>query len=282
MAYEIYFERRARAFRTLQLISNDMKRAIFYGVKDKKIPWVDGFQICSDGSLKSRISGINLYEINDQKDEVTWFSLFQSEKHNLLSEEELQQEIWQSHEDPFAFYYGYRERMWDKLLEYCHPKSKAERIFFEMYCRLCFYDNGEEAFLPALIPCVYLNWYLDKEERQENSEPYIVDFVFKSPAFRTNDIVVIEIDGPSHYADYTSNADRYIVSEKRYAEHLLKDRWLRKNGFKVFRIGNYELERITKLDEKEQLKEFYFFFVEMFGSIIAIDRYNFPEFFPNE
>ena len=137
---------------------------------------------------------------------------------------------------------------------------------------MCCRDLHGGALLPALIPHVYVNWNFSKEKRAKIKKPFIVDFIFKSSAFGTNDIVVVEIDGLSHYTIYNNKKKKYEPSEDVYAEHLKKDRWLRKQGFKVFRIGNSELKAITSLPEKDKLDNFYDFFTEVFGEIVFIER----------
>ncbi|WP_371819485.1 RAP domain-containing protein [Tolypothrix sp. PCC 7910] len=86
---------------------------------------------------------------------------------------------------------------------------------------------------------------------------------------------MVEVDGPSHYTTYNSHLAQYTVCESTYANHLAKDRWLRKQGFKVFRIGNYEIKHITSLPKEKRLEEFYFFFTEIFGDIVCIEKYHF-------
>lgn len=141
-----------------------------------------------------------------------------------------------------------------------------------VYCDLCCRDVHRGALLPALIPHVYVNWNFSKKEREKIEKPFIVDFIFKSSAFGTNEIVVVEIDGLSHYNIYDSERKKNELSEDVYAEHLKKDRWLRKQGFKVFRIGNSEIKTITSSPEKDKLDIFHDFFTEVFGEIVFIAR----------
>jgi very-short-patch-repair endonuclease len=257
-----------------------MKRTLLYGKVDNLFPCYEGFQIHADGSLDLRLSSVNIFAIERDDEGIRWIDLFNSQLHNLLdSQERLEASLVRDH-NPFATFDKYTNRFWNSLQQYCNPKSHAEQDFFALYCNLCFRDNGPDALLPALIPHVYINWYSTQEKRRTNEEPYIVDFVFKSPVFGTNSLVVVEIDGPSpHYASYDPNRKQYTVDETIYAKHLKKDRWLRKQGFKVFRIGNSEIRSITSLPEEDRLKEFHFFFREVFGEIISIDEYDSNSYF---
>lgn len=210
-------------------------------------------------------------------EEIRWIDLFDSQLNNLLNSQEILEASLLTDSNPFATYDKYTSRLWNRVHKYCN--SEVEKDFFDLYCHLCFRDNDSDALLPALIPHVYINWYSTSEKRRINEEPYIVDFVFKSPAFETNSLVIVEIDGPSHYASYDSNRKQYTVDETIYAKHLRKDRWLRKQGFKVLRLGNSEIRSITSLPEEDRLKQFHFFFREVFGEIISIDEYDFSSYF---
>ncbi|MBX9259132.1 DUF559 domain-containing protein [Desmonostoc muscorum CCALA 125] len=253
-----------------------MKKQILYGKsdKDKKIPWYEGFKIHADGSIDIRLSGVNCFDIEKETLTITWLDLFNSKLHELCNITEIYQVTILEDPDPLTIFEKYVDRLWDMLKNYCNPNSNAEKDFFELYCQLCCKSEDHAAFVPALIPHVYINWDSCRPKRDRSEEPYIVDFVFKSPQFETNNLVIVEIDGYSHYATYNNNNSNYCLSEDKYAEHLKKDRWLRKQGFKVFRIGNSEIKKITNLPEKDRLKEFYFFFIEIFGDIIFIEGFH--------
>ncbi|MBD2204886.1 DUF559 domain-containing protein [Calothrix sp. FACHB-1219] len=250
-----------------------MKQVILYGNLDKKHPWLEGFKVSADGNLELNISGVNSFQIDKEEQAITWQDLFYSKLNELCEPRELVNAALES-DHPMHIIDKYIPSLWNRLKKYCHPESQAEQDFFDLYCQLCVHHIGEYYDLPALIPRVYINWSFSKEKRNTNEEPYIVDFVFKSPVFGTNNLVIVEIDGPSHYASYNSNLRQYTVCESTYANHLAKDRWLRKQGFKVFRIGNDEIKRITSLPEKERLEQFYFFFIEVFGDIVFIEGYH--------
>jgi hypothetical protein len=84
---------------------------------------------------------------------------------------------------------------------------------------------------PALIPEVWLNYLgprktaADMTHLEEN--PSRVDFVM----FAEGKKCVIEIDGPSHYANYDEANRRYVVSEQRYTKNLRIERSLRRQGW---------------------------------------------------
>jgi len=248
-----------------------MQQILLFGKADKSVPWCDGFEIKGNGSIDFSLSGVNKLQIQEGKD-INWMNLIDSQLHNLASQKEIIDLESISGGYPFAFYDKYISNLWKKLENYCNQKSTAERDFFNLYCDLCCRDLHGGALLPALIPHVYVNWNFSKEKRAKIKKPFIVDFIFKSSAFGTNDIVVVEIDGLSHYTIYDNERKKYEPSEDVYAEHLKKDRGLRKQGFKVFRIGNSELKAITSLPEKDKLDNFYDFFTEVFGEIVFIER----------
>jgi hypothetical protein len=254
-----------------------MKRALLYGKVDKLSPWYEGFQIDVDGSIELRITGVNTFELERDDEEIRWLDLFDSQLNNLLNSQKILEANLITDSYHFTTYDKYTSRFWNRVSQYCN--SEVEKDFFDLYCHLCLRDNGPDALLPALIPHVYINWYSTPEKRCGNEEPYIVDFVFKSPAFGTNSLVIVEIDGPSHYASYDRNRKQYTVDETIYAKHLKKDRWLRKQCFKVLRLGNSEIRSITSLPEEDRLKHFHFFFREVFGEIISIDEYDSSSYF---
>lgn len=249
-----------------------MQKMLLFGKVDKLVPWLDGCEAQADGSLNFTISGVNKLQIQEDQD-ITWNHLLYSELHNFVTSpyEEYKLEALR-HKNPFAIYNKYIGLLWDKLEQYCNLMSTAERDFFNLYCELCHCDDHGGALLPALIPNVYVNWLFSKEERAKSKKPFLVDFIFKSSEFGTNNIVIIEIDGQSHYATYDQRHKKYESSEEVYAEHLIRDRWLRKQGFKVFRIGNSEIKKIASLSKKDRIRKFYYFFNEIFGEVVWIEN----------
>lgn len=244
-----------------------MQKILYFGSNDeKKTPWSEGFEMQADGSINFIISALNKFEIEDGKN-IDWGYLFNSQIDNLATPDE----IFNAQESEpgygqFAVYDKYQFRLWNKLEKYCG--SESERDFFNLYTNLCFNSSCNWGYNePALIPQVYINWFFTQNERDKNKKqkPFIVDFVFKSSRFGTDNLVIVEIDGKSHYANYNNSNRTYALSEEMYAEHLKKDRWLRNQGFKVFRIGNSEIKNITSLPERKQPEAFFDFFEEIFG-----------------
>lgn len=98
---------------------------------------------------------------------------------------------------------------------------------------------------PALVPQVWLNWLNATEPEYEaalQENPSRVDFV----AFVRRQRHVIEIDGPSHYADW--NGQSYRVDERAYARNLKIERSLRNHGWPVARIGRVEVTDLKRDD----------------------------------
>lgn len=96
---------------------------------------------------------------------------------------------------------------------------------------------------PALIPQTWLN-YVGPEKTAEDEQhlaenPSRVDFVM----FAEGRKCVIEVDGPSHYADYDEGARRYSVNEEKYAKNLAIERSLRRQGWEIHRFANVEVTR---------------------------------------
>ena len=93
---------------------------------------------------------------------------------------------------------------------------------------------------PALIPQVWLNWLHAAPEEvlgALDDNPSRVDFV----AFWHGERHAIEIDGPSHYADFDEVARTYKVNERAYARNLKIERSLRAEEWVVTRIGRSEV-----------------------------------------
>ncbi|HEY4481910.1 MAG TPA: hypothetical protein VI489_03570 [Candidatus Brocadiaceae bacterium] len=154
------------------------------------------------------------------------------------------------------------EREWPKIKEDLLKiaNTEGERAFLTDYIYLCEKDWTTEAdsdvsiiaSLPALIPQVWLNWihYDSKDARRAErikEEPFRVDFVM----FTENRKLIIEIDGTSHFSemldlDEDTGKVKYQPSMKRYTEHLKKDRWLRGQGWEVWRFSDFEVVTAEK------------------------------------
>ncbi len=100
---------------------------------------------------------------------------------------------------------------------------------------------------PALIPQVWVNWIhydsADKDRaRRIKEEAFRVDFAL---IYQGRNIV-IEIDGSSHFSEILyldPNTDRFIYepSLAKYTESVRKDRWLRRQGWEVWRFTDQEV-----------------------------------------
>jgi very-short-patch-repair endonuclease len=165
---------------------------------------------------------------------------------------------------------------WERLQNFC--SSEAQREFFEKYCvaladhavdRAYTYARGVietndvvkrryqlgylqtalrdvQLDFPALIPEAWLNyigWDKTDEDVQHLSEnPQRVDFVMFADGLKC----VIEIDGPSHYADFDEGTRRYTVSEERYTRNLRIERSLRRQNWQIYRFSNLEVTSTPK------------------------------------
>jgi|GEM_PF-2101242 len=247
-----------------------MKKALIYGKPENFVPWYEGFCIDAEGNIDLQLKGVDFIEVEDKK-EIRWIDLYTKDSDKLLTEDDYYHIMSESRGDVLAPYYHCIERIFDRLRLYCN--AQVEKSFFDLYCGLSLCDYHMGAFLPALIPHVYVNWFSSKEERANKSIPYIVDFVLKSSKLGTDNLVIVEIDGFSHYSKYDHSLKVHIASEEVYACHLKKDRWLRKQGFNVIRIGNDEINSILSLEEEEKrLKKFYYFFREVFGNMVFTEE----------
>ena len=245
---------------------------ILYGRRADTLRY-DGFDVRSDGTIDFKISGIDQLIFKDNID-ITWNYFFASELTNLATSEEISQTKLYDEYNDLTTYASYGMRLWNKLESYCDEKSCAEQDFFKLYCSLCFQDTHQGAFLPALIPNVYISWESSKDEILTSDKPNTVGFVFKSSKFGTSNLTVIEIDKPYHYSNYGALDEEYAVPEKKHIDHLKKDRWLQNKGFKVFRIDGNEIKKIISLEKENQIEAFYHFFRGVFGNIIFLERYH--------
>ena len=239
-----------------------MPDLILYG---DRAPEVEGYFTSSSGRTEFRLSVDESVEI---REEIFWVHLLKGENRRAAGR----------HLSEGSPYNGYMGRLWDRLRNYCHESSEIERAFFDMYCGLCWHSDGPVELTPALIPNVTLNWYTEQTVRQNSGEPFYVDFVMKTPSIGGDSLAVIEIDGPSHYARYSEG--KYHLSEREYAKHLRRDKFLRDSGFAVFRIANIEVEKISHIeDPNERLQAFYNFFEDTVGKAIWSEKLGLPDDF---
>lgn len=131
-------------------------------------------------------------------------------------------------------------------------QSDYEKGFFISYVN----KYGMKENVPVLIPQAWIQWHseMKKNLRSQGSsyadDPYRVDFV----AFWKDQRFVILVDGIEHYANKQNN--RWDANEEKYSKRLKEDRKLRKEGWQVFRVSNWEI-RNGLIDEiLVDLKEF--------------------------
>jgi hypothetical protein len=95
---------------------------------------------------------------------------------------------------------------------------------------------------PALIPQVWLRHIYEPSLGPTDplrDEAYSrVDFV----VLWNGKKVVIEIDGPEHYASWDKTNREWKVSEQIYTRNLVRERQLRKNGWEFVRLSNQEIQ----------------------------------------
>jgi hypothetical protein len=95
---------------------------------------------------------------------------------------------------------------------------------------------------PALIPQAWLNWMAHVDDPVLDRLPSRVDFM----AFHRGVRHVIEIDGPSHYANWDGQSAK--VDEREYARNLRLGRGLAKAGWQLTRIARVEVADAMKAD----------------------------------
>lgn len=111
--------------------------------------------------------------------------------------------------------------------------------------------------VPVLIPQAWIQWHSStKANLRANASAYSddlyrVDFV----AFWKNKRFAILVDDISHYAKHLGM--RWDADEEAYSKRLKEDRKLRKEGWEVFRVSNWELRGEAYLPEiLADLKEY--------------------------
>lgn len=119
-------------------------------------------------------------------------------------------------------------------------QTKLEKQFFTQYAkRFRMADN----IVPMLIPQAWIQWHsltkaaLRTAKRPLADELYRVDFV----AFWENQRYAILIDDISHYAE--KKHDIWMASEESYSNRLAEDRKLQIEGWKIFRVSNWEIRQ---------------------------------------
>lgn len=142
--------------------------------------------------------------------------------------------------------------------------SDIERNFFNMFFDECFYlpkffpkdiEKVKKFFNEtientALIPQVWVNWihYDNKSKiraQRTKTEPFRIDFLIVEDRRK----IIIEIDGESHFAEIGMDSNYggvgYKVDMEKFTEYLRKDRWLRRQGWEVYRFSVNEVEEMV-------------------------------------
>ena len=136
------------------------------------------------------------------------------------------------------------ENSYQTLVNICQTTAEQNLLIF--YINNCLVKNEE---LPILIPQAWIQWHSEskKELRSNNScyadDLYRVDFV----AFWNNKRYAILIDDIGHYA--RQNYSYWNADEEKYSMRLKEDRKLRKEGWEVFRISNWEIRNQQYISE---------------------------------
>lgn len=125
-------------------------------------------------------------------------------------------------------------------------QTECEKVFFRIYAR---YFGMADNHIPMLIPQAWIQWHsLPKSVLRTSGRPladelYRVDFV----AFWENQRYAILIDDISHYA--VKEGQRWIADEESYSKRLEEDRKLQIEGWRVFRVSNWEIKqnRVEKI-----------------------------------
>ncbi len=119
-------------------------------------------------------------------------------------------------------------------------QTENEKNFFLEYAN--FFGMADN-FVPMLIPQAWIQWHsLTKRILRASKQPladelYRVDFV----AFWKNQRYAILIDDISHYG--VKEGHRWIADEKSYSKRLDEDRRLQAEGWKIFRVSNWEIKQ---------------------------------------
>lgn len=125
-------------------------------------------------------------------------------------------------------------------------QTQCEKAFFESYVTQ--YNMWSEE-VPVLIPQAWIQWHskTKRDLRAKNSrytdQLYRLDFV----AFWDCKRFAILIDGIEHYGKKVRNI--WEASEEDYTKRLKEDRKLRKEGWQVFRVSNWEIRERRALSE---------------------------------
>jgi hypothetical protein len=119
--------------------------------------------------------------------------------------------------------------------------TDSERKLFVAY--MSQYSMWTSTDVPVLIPQAWIQWHsMTKRNLRALNSSYIdglyrVDFV----AFWNMKRFAILVDDISHYA--VKRGTRWDANEEAYSKRLKEDRKLRKEGWLVFRVSNWEMRK---------------------------------------
>ena len=101
---------------------------------------------------------------------------------------------------------------------------------------------------PALIPETWLNY--DGQEKTSAPEQHLAEYPSRVGfvTFSQCRKCVIEIDGPTHYANYDEATRTYSISEERYVKNLAIERSLRRQGWEIYRFASSEVKRAHEVE----------------------------------
>lgn len=125
-------------------------------------------------------------------------------------------------------------------------QTESEKVFFREYAR---HFGMADKYVPMLIPQAWIQWHsLPKRALRDSKQPlagqlYRMDFV----AFWANQRYAILIDDISHYA--VKSGSQWIANEEAYSNRLKEDRNLQAEGWKIFRVSNWEIRNEDKRQE---------------------------------
>jgi hypothetical protein len=127
-------------------------------------------------------------------------------------------------------------------------QTPCEKTLFKAYGKKFGMADSDE--VPLLIPQAWIQWHSQPKKRLRKAksahadEPFRIDLV----AFWNNQRYAILVDDIGHYA--RQNKDEiWVANEEKYSIHLKEERKLRKDGWHVFRISNWEIRHEHLLQE---------------------------------
>lgn len=125
-------------------------------------------------------------------------------------------------------------------------QTKCEKDFFLKYAKEFAMANKD---IPVLIPQAWIQWHslvkknLNSGNILQADDIYRIDFV----AFWNNRRFAIQIDDISHYGVQKHND--WLADEESYFKTLKENRYLRKEGWEVLRLSNFEIRNNELLVE---------------------------------